>query len=855
MGPPPSYADGSPRRSLVEPVERRVNQIDRQRKDGWSRGLWRLDALLVLGLAALALLVIGDSAVRFSRDRAPGVSVATASPNTISSTFPLGVFEDATMIGGRDGRFQSLLEDVQTRGLDSVLLTNSFAARDSGLLDVADRLGMDVYFGLTELHRGWWTSDELPTRERAEELLRPVIERLAGHPSLKGYSIADEPTLDLREKLAVLTDVIHTLDTERPAMPILIGIDRVQTLFDAARPRVLLIDVYPVGFKNPVGDLSMTGYGYPNLDFVSYVRMVSQHRPAGTPLWMILQTHRFKNELRQPVPAELRLQNWLAIGEGATGIFWFVYSSQQGWTGLRDSPALMDEVTALTARVRPIRDVLVRSVKVADAFRVSGNGRPYVSTLERDDGTRYAVVVNRDALRPHEITVTLPEGVGLLRDLTSGGCKVYELGQPIQVQPGDGVVLELLGEPEAAHKPYTSGVPGYPVDYTSEVTAWWARHPMNADSPCHVAPGAIASPPRVVNVAREYGGNVQAAIDALPGNGGTLYFEPGTYSNDFRLVGRSNVHFVSDGGAVLRGGPAQIAGCPIALDYGQFNRAFSQRDSAAIRCATTDRIHNIYFRNLTFDGAGSSIQAISLSAARDVLFDGVTLRGYVDPKEHHRGLISATAMLDNIWVRNSHFVGSERYALYFDGAQGSGVVGSTIDPGFGSGGLLFLTNDDFSFDLNRNDRWEPGEMRHSNYIVVANNTFGADPGGRSLHTAISYTGANALIVGNRAQGDLQALVDFANRCSQRWANLPYEHTGSRVIANLAHRVRTLVRVSGQMHNCAGAAGTIGRYEVRENVIAVNTGLEDVVREIGPVSGPNVTIQNWPLASRDHGVRR
>ena len=61
-------------------------------------------------------------------------------------------------------------------------------------------------------------------------------------------------------------------------MPILIGIDRVKPLFEAAKPRVLLIDVSPIGFKNPVGDLSMTGYGYPFLDFVPYVSAVAKHR-------------------------------------------------------------------------------------------------------------------------------------------------------------------------------------------------------------------------------------------------------------------------------------------------------------------------------------------------------------------------------------------------------------------------------------------------------------------------------------------------------------------------------------------------------------------------------------------------
>ncbi|MCC7372900.1 MAG: hypothetical protein IT306_31090 [Chloroflexi bacterium] len=803
--------------------------------------------LILLGLSAvLAILVVVSAGIlRSPRAAQSTVSVAAASPNSINATFPLGVFEDAQMIGGRGGRFEAMLTDLQARGLDSVLLTNSYASRDASLLDVSDRLGMNVFFALTDLQQPWWADDAPADRARAEALVRPAIERLAGHPSLKGYSIADEPTLDLKDKLAVLTDVFHTLDPERPAMPILIGLDRAQPLYQAAKPRVLLIDVYPFGFKNPVGDLSMTGYGYWFMDFISYVRAVSQQREPGTPLWMILQTHSFKEELRQPIPAELRVQNWLAVGEGATGIFWFVYSSQQGWTGLKDNPGLMTEVANFATQIRPVRESLVRSVKADDAFQVSGDNSAYVSTLQRDDGRKLAVVVNRDVLRAHEVAITSKIG-GRLRSLTGNDCRSYELGQPIPFEAGSGAVFELVEDGQTAAGAYEGGVPPYPVDYTAEVTKWWAGHPLNPDSLCHISEDAIVSPPNVVNVARQYGGNIQTAIDALPGNGGTLYFEPGSYSAAFKLVGKSNVHFVSDGGAILKGGPAQISGCTVGLDYGPFNTAFARKDPDALRCATTERIQNIYFKNLTFDGEGTALQAISLSAARDVLFDNITLQNYADPKEHHRGLISATAMLDNIWVRGSHFVGNERYALYFDGAQGSGVIGSTIEPGFGSGGLLFLTNDDFSLDLNGNDQWDPGEMRHSNYIVVANNTFNADANGRSLYSIVSYTGANALITGNQVKGGVQMLADFANRCSQRWANLPYEHIGSKVIGNRVRNARQLVNVSGQTINCAGADGTIGRYEVKDNVIEISTGLEAVVQERGKVVGPNVTSANWTL---------
>jgi hypothetical protein len=289
-----------------------------------------------------------------------------------------------------------------------------------------------------------------------------------------------------------------------------------------------------------------------------------------------------------------------------------------------------------------------------------------------------------------------------------------------------------------------------------------------------------------------------------------------------------------------------VSGCPLAVDYPAFNLAVFRRDPAAVRCATSDRIRNVYFNNIVFDGGNTATMAIALSAARDVVFDNVTFQNFLDPKDSHLGLVSGSAMLDGIWFRGSRFVGNARWALYLDGAHGSGVIDSQIDNSFGSGGLLFLSNDDFSDDYNRDGRWEPDEVRFANYIVVARNKFG--PGGIDtwIHTAIAVKGANSLIEYNNVAGYAYRFALFDSRCSQRWPTLTYQHTGHRVIGNQLGATETLVSVDGTfVPNCApGSSSEIGQYQVRDNTILGSDQFKQLVLESGQVDGPNLVSGNW-----------
>ncbi|MHA6480783.1 S-layer homology domain-containing protein [Paenibacillus sp. strain BS8-2] len=368
------------------------------------------------------------------------------------SDFPIGVFEDANLIRGKKGEFKAIINDLQSRGLNAIMLSNASAERDSEMLEVSDKYGFDVFFGA---HVDWypWLHDKNAAGDlnAARDLVTPVVELLQDHPSVKGINISDEPELYTLEKHVNAAEIIHELAPHIKVSTPLIGFDRAGPMAAALNPDIYIVDVYPAAKINPEGDFSMNAYGYGGWDFISYTREVIKEKAEDTPLWMILQTHAYNSgrfSLREPLPAEVREQQWLAIGEGATGIFWFVYGSQldSGWTGLSDNEVLFSEVEDLTGRLNPLRETLLSTKKDEDRFTATatGSAKPYISTLVEKNGDRqYVVAVNTDVLSNQLLTIESKQFEGQLKDLETD--EIFTIGESeIDVRPGDGRMFEVI---------------------------------------------------------------------------------------------------------------------------------------------------------------------------------------------------------------------------------------------------------------------------------------------------------------------------------------------------------------------------------------------------------------------------
>lgn len=422
-------------------------------------------SLILISIAILAFTTLGS----LKPSKPSDLALQLTAPAS-SQPFYLGVLEDSHLVGGNPETFQSLIIDLQSRGLDTVMFTNNDSERDAPLLNVSDELNFNVFMiPAGDLNETWWPSDVPANLETALAVANPIVTRWQPHPSLKGYLTKDEPRIEDLEKVSLINQAFQMLDPTRPAMPILIGAGRVGPIFNASHASIMIIDVYPVGAPNEVCDLTMTGFGYPELDFVGYIRVVTQQKPASIPFWIILQTHSFLDQLREPIATEVREQHWLAIGEGAKSIFWFIYSSQQGWRGLRDNPDLYAEVTALTQRTLPLRETLLGLQKAEDLFTISGTGNyiPYVSTLNSADNRHFVVAVNKDCQNPQDLTIYSASLEGYLRDVETDA--IYDLNSPISFLPGDGKILELVPASEVTSTATLTqiGVPPIPTDTTT----------------------------------------------------------------------------------------------------------------------------------------------------------------------------------------------------------------------------------------------------------------------------------------------------------------------------------------------------------------------------------------------------
>ena len=412
----------------------------------------------------------------------------------------------------------------------------------------------------------------------------------------------------------------------------------------------------------------------------------------------------------------------------------------------------------------------------------------------------------------------------------------------------------ILTSHGATHYESVVGVPSVDVDFSQDVEVWWRSHPFNPENPTHIPIGSIQSPLPIRYVKEDFNGDIQRALLSLPDEGGTLYFSPGSYANTISLIGRSNVHFISAGGATISGGLhdtrsvhvlANIAGSQISADYGRFaDCLYFTNDPLHEECVrqVKNPSKNIYFRNLTFDGNDDAKTFFFIRNMRDIVFDNVAFQNIAKDSTVHPGMVNGNATIANIWCRGCRFRGNAAMAWVMDGLHGGGVIESTVEQGAStSTNVLFLTNDDFTVDLDGNNVITLDEQRVTQFAVVYGNTFPFS------HVGVGATSANTLIMKNTSLG-ANLFVNFDVRHANR--NVRYEFYGNKVIGNIVQATPTLVDI-GNDGMCVDKppgngvpvwCASTGRYTIQDN--SVGEGLSTLIREsIDHLVEPNTVGNN------------
>ena len=419
--------------------------------------------------------------------------------------FPLGVFEHAratawcidhnfsdpascpqitrdytaAQLGMYSDDISVMTDNLSAHHLDSIMFYANSVPRDNDWWTTTDSNENNIAFGVN-LFDSWFNNpDAILTLDNAKELLSPIVTAVSSHPSIKAYNLTDEPAGDENSitKLQLMTQAVHELDPAGKATAVLIGLDRANAHLKQAGMDIATLDIYPYGANNAKCDTHMSSFGLPQWDFTDYLRYILKDKPANMPLWLILQAHRWTYDgqfaLKKPSPAEMRLQTWLAVGEGAQGIFYFIYSpfvtpdpdlimpglnAPEMWQNYDEIASLMHRLKAIRPTLLTLRKTITgtvptdlggqdpRLIAYDEKFTatVDGGGDVYASTLT--DGTSfYVVIVNRNCNAESdtkEIRINSSTLTGTLEDLETN--QTYSLGSPITFRAGDGKIFKLI---------------------------------------------------------------------------------------------------------------------------------------------------------------------------------------------------------------------------------------------------------------------------------------------------------------------------------------------------------------------------------------------------------------------------
>lgn len=289
--------------------------------------------------------------------------------------------------------------------------------------------------------------------------LKQLVDAVSGHPALLGYYAADEPMPWSYKNLHTIERVMRSLDPAHPVIAVFNVPGQMRTLVPGSDLRVNFTDIYPVTYKNPVGDIRAENV-FERGDKVEFGDLMENLRSMASskPFWFVPQAYgATKSEgSRLPEPVELRLMCWLALSRGMTGIVPYVFDTSMekkeliSILGDKNVPTpLYEEVKNIFGTMGSLSSTLLKLKYPEKPFSVFEPAE--AKRFKGTDAREYIVVVNRDVKNYAEIRLDITlQGI----KSNKGVCNVKN-GTYLQedqkqkglyylhLEPGDGTVLRI----------------------------------------------------------------------------------------------------------------------------------------------------------------------------------------------------------------------------------------------------------------------------------------------------------------------------------------------------------------------------------------------------------------------------
>ena len=319
-----------------------------------------------------------------------------------------------------------------------------------------------------------------------DQLTTDYVSTLSSDPGVVGYYVQDEPPVSLQPETFHQYSLLKASDPSGFSFAVM---DHPLDLY-AWKDTVDVIGVDPYPLQAATGnDLAKVA---------DETRAAVQAVHGSRPVWTVIQF--FKATVASPWPTEQQLHDmsWMAIVEGATGLFYWSYGARAlEWVkDPVEHAALYQELIDVTTEIKSLEPVLLSP----DAAVISANsatGTVFTKTKIGGDGSRYLFAYNYTA---SAVTAefTLAQPAGSVIDYETGVDNPPDTSTTFSAtfQPYQAHVLLISNSaPIPTPTPVATPTPATTPTPTSSPTASSVRTPLPSATPTATATPTVSATP------------------------------------------------------------------------------------------------------------------------------------------------------------------------------------------------------------------------------------------------------------------------------------------------------------------------------------------------------------------------
>jgi len=354
---------------------------------------------------------------------------------SVQEWFPRGFYDGVAARSERECEW--LFDQMKRLSMNTVYISNGSLDGLQRVLPLAEARGIRL------VHQGGSDGSlyylHLATADARRRSLEGVIlpkarewlPRFRGRPGLLAWSLTEEIGPELSRELSPYYELVRDLDPEHPPTVLHNNLEAAKVDLATNRPLVVTHDFYPF-FWSP-----RSGPSNPRRSIAMYRSRIAAYykacREHGASLWMMPQAwgaeetapldppnYGYRQGMRTPEPGEIKLQGWVAVAEGATGLMYYAAVARRpgqhhlwdlGWTETANTRAA-GELFARVERVAPLLCRLERDYR-EEGFVETDNPRVLAHSFTKRPGyrgdARYVVLASLDGFGPQSFALSVHE--------------------------------------------------------------------------------------------------------------------------------------------------------------------------------------------------------------------------------------------------------------------------------------------------------------------------------------------------------------------------------------------------------------------------------------------------------------